>query len=229
MTGRIRKVGIVLTAVGLMFVAATAFAAFKTYEGYRALNTLSAAQAVTLTYNDQGQLTDRGKTDEAQAIMSLLTNDWGYPVNSADLNPNDPTVNTASEYMYQMATITYHTLHSTVAVTLAEPVDYKGKHYAAGEYQVPIAGKYFSQMDRLDPLEGPARNIAWSGTAHALIAELGVGTATATALQLGLGIAGLFAGLALIAFIAGLGIVWATQPERETNRKASLQPQVIPV
>ena len=37
--------------------------------------------------------------------MSLLTNDWGYPVNNAELNPNDPTINTASEYMYQMATV----------------------------------------------------------------------------------------------------------------------------
>ena len=45
--------------------------------------------------------------------MSLLANDWGYAVDQAELNPNDPLVNTASEYMYQMATIAYHTLHGT--------------------------------------------------------------------------------------------------------------------
>jgi hypothetical protein len=41
--------------------------------------------------------------------MSLLANDWGYPVNPVELNPNDPLVNTGSEYMYQMATVAYHT------------------------------------------------------------------------------------------------------------------------
>ncbi len=45
--------------------------------------------------------------------MSLLVDDWGFPVVAADLNPNDPVVNTGSEYMYQMATVSYHTLHST--------------------------------------------------------------------------------------------------------------------
>ena len=56
-------------------------------------------------------------------------NDWGYTVNSGDLNPNDPVVNTASEYMYQMATIAYHTLNGTQTVVLTEPVDYNGKTY----------------------------------------------------------------------------------------------------
>ena len=42
--------------------------------------------------------------------MSLLQDDWKYPVVTSDLDPNDPVVNTASEYMYQMATITYHTI-----------------------------------------------------------------------------------------------------------------------
>ena len=37
---------------------------------------------------------------------------------TSDLNPNDPVVNTASEYMYQMATISYHTLHGTQTVVL---------------------------------------------------------------------------------------------------------------
>ena len=84
----------------------------KTQEGAKALQAFSAAQNVKLTYNDQGQLADRGKTEGAAAIMSLLTNDWGYTVDTAELNPNDPLVNTASEYMYQMATIAHHTLDS---------------------------------------------------------------------------------------------------------------------
>ena len=43
--------------------------------------------------------------------MALLVEDWAYPVVASDLNPNDPLVNTPTEYMYQMATISYHTLH----------------------------------------------------------------------------------------------------------------------
>jgi hypothetical protein len=43
--------------------------------------------------------------------MSLLDKRLGFAVDKGELNPNDPLVNTASEYMYQMATISYHTLH----------------------------------------------------------------------------------------------------------------------
>jgi hypothetical protein len=50
-------------------------------------------------------LLDRGKPEAVQKIMRLLTEDWGYPVVESELDPNDPLVNTASEYMYQMAVI----------------------------------------------------------------------------------------------------------------------------
>ena len=214
MVGRLRGLGIVLGLIGIVFVAAGAFAFMKTQEGYKSLNAFSAAQDVQLNYNDKGQLADSaGDTEEAQGIMALLTKDWGYPVATSELDPNDPIVNTASEYMYQMATIAYHTLNSTVTVVLTEPVDYKGKTYAAGSYDVPIDGRYFSQLDRSDPLQGPARTQAWSSTAHALIAELGVGTATASALQLALALAGVLAGLGGTLILTGAGLVWATRPE----------------
>ena len=81
--------------------------------------------------------------------MSLLTNDWGYAVNTADFNPNDPLVNTASEYMYQMATIAYHTLHGTTTVVLDKDV-------TAADGTVTKAGTYeFAErralLDRLRP------------------------------------------------------------------------------
>jgi len=124
MTGRLRGLGIVLGLIGIAFVAAGAFAFMKTQEGYRSLNAFSAAQDVQLTYNDKGQLANpAGDTEEAQAIMALLTKDWGYPVATSELDPKDPIVNTASEYMYQMATVTYHTLHGTQTVVLTEPAD----------------------------------------------------------------------------------------------------------
>ena len=216
MISRLRGLGFVLALIGMVFVAAGAFAFIKTQEGYRSLNAFSAAQDVRLTYNDKGELANpAGDTKEAQAIMALLTKDWGYPVATSELDPKDPIVNTATEYMYQMATIAYHTLHSTVTVVLTEPVDYNGKTYAAGSYDVPIDGRYFSQLDRSDPLEGPARTQAWSATPHALIAELGVGTATASALQLALALAGLLGGLGGTLILTGAGLVWATRPETE--------------
>jgi hypothetical protein len=224
MIKRLRGLGLVLAVFGLVFVAAGAYAFIKTQEGYRSLQAFSAAQDVRLSYNEGGQLVDRGKPEGAQAIMSLLTNDWGYPVVASDLNPNDPLVNTPTEYMYQMATIAYHTLHGTQTVVLTEDVEYKGQVYKAGEYQFEVNGRYFSDFDRSNPIEGPARDKAWSGTAHALIANLGVGTVTASSLQIGLGLAGLFAGVGAFAFLSGLGLVWAVRGQEERVTKLALQP-----
>jgi hypothetical protein len=226
MVARLRGLGIVLGLIGLAFIAAGAFAFIKTQEGYRSLNAFSAAQEVQLAYNEDGQLVDRGETEGAQAIMALLTEDWGYPVVSSELDPNDPVVNTASEYMFQMATVAYHTLEGTQTVVLTEPVEYNGETFAAGTYEVPIDGRYFSQLDRQHPLEGPARDRAWSGTAHALIAELGVGTATASALQLALALSGLLGGLGGTLILTGAGLVWATRSETQAVpvlRAASVQ------
>ena len=229
MTGRLRGLGIVLGLMGLVFMAGSAFALVKTQEGFNSLNALSAAQNVKLTYNDQGQLVDRGETAGAASIMSLLRDDWKYPVNAAELNPNDPIVNTASEYMYQMATISYHTLHGTQTVVLDKDVTAAdGTVYKAGTYEFAVDGRYWSAFDRTNPIEAAAREQAWTGTAHGLIAELGVGTATATALQLGIGIAGIFAGIGMLALIAGLGLVWATQTQKEAATKRVLQPSTSP-
>ncbi len=198
-------------------MAGGAYAAFKVQEGYRSLSAFSAAQNVKLAYNDQGQLTSGGTTDEAQAIMGMLTNDWGYPVVASDLNPNDPVVNTGSEYMFQMATVAFHTLHGTQTVVLDK--DYTapdGTVYTAGtEYQVPVDGRYWSEFDRTNPVDAAVRAQAWTGVAHALIGELGVGTVTASTLQMGLGLAGLFAGVGFVFIFAGLGLVWAARPEPE--------------
>lgn len=213
MTSRLKGLGIVLALIGIVFVAGGAFALFKVQEGSTALQKFSEAQGVELTYNEDGQLIDRGETAGADAIMALLTDDWGYAVQSAEMNPNDPLVNTASEYMYQMATVAYHTLHGTQTIVLEEDVEYNGEVFAAGTYEFPVDGRYWADFDREHPLEGPARAQAWTGVAHALIAELGVGSATASTLQLGLGVAGLFAGIGAALIIAGGGLVWATRAE----------------
>ncbi len=190
MYARFKVVGIALIVAGLVFVGVGGYTYLKTQEGASSLQAFSAAQNVKLAYNDEGQLVDRGKTEGAAAIMGLLTDEWGYTVNPAELDPNDPVVNTASEYMFQMATIAYHTLNGTQTVVLPETITTDaGEVFEAGTYEVPVAGRYWSQFDRSNPLDAKVREQAWTCTAHALIAELGVGSVTASALQIGLGIA----------------------------------------
>lgn len=218
MYARFKVVGLGLIVAGFVFVGVGGYTYMKTQEGANALQSFSAAQAVELSYNDEGALVDRGEVAGAAAIMALLTDDWGFTVNQAELDPNDPLVNTQSEYMYQMATVAYHTLNSTQTVVLDEPVEYNGETFAAGTYEFPVEGRYWAQFDRAHPIEGPARAAAWTGVAHALIAELGVGSVTASALTMGLGIAAIAALLGLVFIFAGAGVIWAARPAEETER-----------
>jgi hypothetical protein len=211
----------------MVFVIAGAVAFTRVQDGYGSLQAFSEAQNVTLSYNEDGQLTDRGTTEGAEAIMTLLVEDWGYPVNEADLDPNDPLVNTASEYMFQMATIGYHVLHGTQTVVLEETVEYNGETFPAGTYEVVVnevgspervaagLGGYWTDFDRRHPLEGPARSQAYSGTAHGLFGELGVGTVTHSTLQLGLGMSAVIVGLGLTLVLTGIGLFWTSKAKRE--------------
>lgn len=213
MNGRIKRLGLVLALFGLGFVAAGGYAFIRTQDGAKSLQAFSAVQNVKLTYDAQGKLTDHGDAAGGQAILSLLQNDWGYKVDSGELNPNDPIVNTASEYMVQMATIAHHTLDSTQTVVLDKDVTAAdGTVFKAGSYDFQVDGRYFSDFNRANPIEAKARDQAWSALAHGLIAELGVGSVTASTLQLGLGLAALFGGLGFVLIVAGLGLVWAVRP-----------------
>ncbi len=215
MTKRLRTLGIVLALMGLGFVVAGGVAYTKVQDGYGALQSFSEAQNVNLTYNEDGQLVDRGTTEGADAIMTLLTEDWGYPVVMPDLDPADPLVNTASEYMYQMATVGYHVLNGTQTVVLAEDAEFEGETIAAGTYEVPVDGRYWTDFNRENPIDAQVREAAWSGTAHGLFAELGVGTVTHSALQMGLALAGILAAIGLLALVLGLGLAWTTTAKLE--------------
>jgi hypothetical protein len=68
MTGRLQKLGIVLTVFGLLFFAGAAYAYIKVQDGQHSLVAFSTAQNVKLSYNDQGQLVDRGDVAESAAI-----------------------------------------------------------------------------------------------------------------------------------------------------------------
>lgn len=226
--------GVFLIIISIGYFVGAGVAYSKTQGGYGSLEAFSAAQNVELNYNDDGQLVDRGTTEGADKIMSLLEDDWNFPVvmGKGGIDPKDPVVNNASEYMYQMATISYHTLHGTQNVTLteddiaaaiaAEKLDadgtyngnveaYQGQVLTPGTYEVPVNGRYWTGFNRTDLLDGPAREQAWSGTAHALVAELGVGAATHSALQLALGIAGLLAGLGVVTLAMGVAFLWESK------------------
>ena len=231
MNKRLQRLGLGLVLMGLVFFAAGGYTLYKTQQGASALQAYSAAQNVKLTYNADGQLADaKGNTEEATAIMSLLTNDWGYTVDKSELNPNDPVVNTASEYMYQMAMITYHTLNAATTVTIPADVVVDGKVVTpAGTYDFQNTGKYWTGFDRTDPIQAAARGQVWTPTALALVGTLGVGSVTASALTMGLGIAALFALVGLTVVITGLGLVWATRATTEKAKAPAFQPVASPV
>ena len=241
--------GVFLIVVGLGYFVGAGVAYSKTQGGYGSLDAFSAAQNVELNFNEDGELVDRGTTEGADAIMQLLKDDWDFPVvegcgtliTPAGICADDPVVNNQSEYMFQMATIVYHILHGTQNVTLTQDdIDgaiaaerlgpdgtyngvveaYQGQVLEPGTYEVPVNERYWTGFDRTDVLDGVAREQAWSGTAHALVAELGVGAATHSALQLALGIAGLLAGLGVVCTVMGIAFLWHT--------KKNMVPKTIP-
>lgn len=224
MSKRLRLLGLALAVIGVAFLGGSAFAYSMTQDGYHSLQSFSETQNVTLNYNEDGQLVDRGSTEAADEIMRLLTEDWGYPVVMSDLDPADPLVNTASEYMFQMATIVHHVLNGTQTVVLDEAVEYNGETFEPGVYEFAVDGRYWTDFDRMHPIEGPAREMAWTGTAHGLVGELGVGTVTHTALQMALGISALLAGLGLTFLLTGGGLIWASRATELQSAGATSAP-----
>ena len=80
-----------------------------------------------------------------------------------------------------------------------------------------VDGRYWTGFDRDVPVEAAARDMAWSGTAHALVAELGVGAATHSTLQLALGVAALLAGLGVVCTVMGAAFIWETRRRTKTE------------
>ncbi|HEY8198851.1 MAG TPA: hypothetical protein VIF44_03710, partial [Candidatus Limnocylindrales bacterium] len=99
---------------------------------------------------------------------------------------------------------------------------------AAGTYDFQNDGKYWTGFDRTNPIEGAARDKLWTGTAHALIAELGVGSVTASALQMGLGMAAIFVSFGATVLLTGLGLVWASRPATEKVKAPAFKQVAIP-
>lgn len=241
-------VGAIVAVIGVIAMIGGGFGYMQVQAGADALQGFSKAQNVTLSYNDQGQLVDRGDPEQGKIILSLLKDTWKWPVSQGDLNPNDPVVNTGTEYMYQMATIAHHTLDGTTTVVLTEPVAYDGDgdgtvaadaptytpetlpadeayleilrsdaNYEAGAYTVPTLGRYWTGFTRTHPLDGKARELAWSGTVHGLFAELGVGATSFSALQMGQALALIAVAFGVTFVITGLGLVWVGMAKKEAT------------
>ena len=216
MAKRLRILGIVMIVLGVVFAGAGIFAFTQVQAGGDSLQAFSAAQNVTLNYDEEGNLLDRGSAEAGAEILRFLEEEWGYPVNEAELDPNDPLVNTGTEYMYQMAVIGHHVLYADQTVVLAETVEYNGETFQAGEHTIYVRtvgdrgelGGYWTDFDRMHPIEGPARSQAWSGTVHGLFGELGVGAVTANMLTLSTGIAAMIFGLGFTLILLGAGLIW---------------------
>lgn len=210
---RLRIVGVGLAVAGLAVAAAGLFYGLpQADDGLDAAQAMYEAQGVTLSYNEQGQLVDRGTPEGAQKIMSLLVDEWKYPVNAKNFDPDDPVVNTRDELMYEYATITYHVLHSKVQVKLTEadvPITYRGVTYSEpGTYEIAVE-KYYAQLDRTNPIERQLRD-AWSPLALALTGSLAGGHANQAAGELAQATSLGMAGIGLLFVAAGAGLFWAT-------------------
>lgn len=164
--------GFALIFGGLIGVVLGGYLYIKADGGLKSLDAVYAVQARMMPYDEDGNFTDRGTKAGGDAILALLEDDWQFPLNRGNLDPNDPLVNTPDELMVQYAIISYHTLHGTQTVVLTEDVEYDGVVYEAGTYEVPVDGRYFSDLNRSHPLEGAVRNQAWSPLAFGLLANL---------------------------------------------------------
>ncbi len=220
---RLRIVGAVLAAAGLgVALFAFAYGAPLADDGLDSAQAMYEAQGVALSYNEDGELIDRGTTATAQAIMALLRDDWQYPIDDASFDADDPIVNTRDELMFQYATIVYHVLHGEVQVTLTEaqvPITYRGVTYdQAGTYPIEV-GAYYGQLDRTHPIEGQLRN-AWSPLALSLTSFLVAGHANQAAgelaymTSLGIGAVG------LLFVVAGAGLIWVSLSKKARGAHA---------
>ncbi len=246
MASRLKILGAIIAVIGVIAVLGGGYGFMQVQAGADALQGFSKAQNVMLSYNDAGELVDRGDPEQGKVILSLLRDTWKWPINQGDLNPNDKLVNTGTEYMYQMATIAHHVLDGTNTVVLTEPVAYDGDgtegmaadapsytpetlpqgedyrtvlttdaNYAAGAYTVPTLGRYWTMFTRTHPLDGKARELAWSGVVHGLFAQLGVGATSFSALQMGQAMALIAMAFGVAFIVTGGGLVWVVAGKKE--------------
>ena len=226
MNGRLKVIGVMLAVVGLAFIAGGGFAFYKTNQGAQALQAFSVAQNVKLNYNDSGparrprrdrwsredhvapreRLGLRGRQGRARTRMTRSST---RPASTCTRWPRSPTTPSTARRPSRSPRMSSSTEWSRPG----------GRHV-----RLPERRQVLDRLrpDRPDP--GCGSRKIWTGTAHALIAELGVGSVTASALTMGLGMAALLAGFGGTLLLTGLGLVWATRAETEKSKVAVLRP-----
>lgn len=213
---RARILGVALAAAGVaMAGAGFLYGMPQAQDGLASAQALYEAQGVKLSYNAEGQLVDRNAPEGAQKILALLEDEWKYPVNRANLDPNDPLVNTRDELMYEYAVITYHVLHTEQTVKLTEsdlakgPISYRGVTYdKPGEYKIAVE-KFYAQLDRANPIEKQLRD-AWTPQALALTGILATAHANQAAGEIASATTLAIGAIGLLFAMAGGGLVWMT-------------------
>jgi hypothetical protein len=213
----LKLVGVLFGLVGAGLIVGGCVAYSMAKSGAVSLQAVYEAQNVMMAYDENGNFIDNGGVAGGNAILNLLEEEWKYPLKKWNLDPKDPLVNTPDELMVQYARISYHVMHGTQTIVLDEDVEYNGEVFKAGEHEFDIDGRTWQAFDRKHPLEGPARELAWTGTAHALLANLAAATATATLVQFVM-FFGIFLIVLGIAFLlGGIGLVKASKKEIEAK------------
>jgi hypothetical protein len=217
---KLRIVGIAIAVSGLALASAGFFYGVPTAsDGLDSAQAMYEAQGISLNYNDEGKLIDRGTVETAQAIMSLLRDDYDYPVDMKNFDPNDPLVNTRDELMFQFATIVYHVLHGQQAVTLKQsdvPITYRGVTYTEpGVYNITV-GAYYADFDRSNVIEGQLRS-AWSPLALSLTSFLAAGHANQAVGELARVTSIATGSIGLIFMLAGGGAIWVSWPAKRKD------------
>jgi hypothetical protein len=235
----ISMAGLVLVIGGIIGIGLGGYLYLTANAGLESLETVYETQGRIMPYDDEGNFTDRGTVEGGDAILSLIENDWNFNLNRANLDPADPLVNTPDELMVQYGIINYHTLHGTQIVVLAEDVEYQGVVYEAGTHEVPVDGRYFSDLDRRHPLEGPVRTQAWSPLAFGLTSTLlngmnsdymaGMAHFMSWSIFMGLGF--MFAVAGVFVTLGGLQLTRKVEAEEEAIERMAAAvptPQVAP-
>jgi hypothetical protein len=235
----ISMAGLVLVIGGIIGIGLGGYLYLTANAGLESLETVYETQGRIMPYDDEGNFTDRGTVEGGDAILSLIENDWNFNLNRANLDPADPLVNTPDELMVQYGIINYHTLHGTQTVVLAEDVEYQGVVYEAGTHEVPVDGRYFSDLDRRHPLEGPVRTQAWSPLAFGLTSTLlngmnsdymaGMAHFMSWSIFMGLGF--MFAVAGVFVTLGGLQLTRKVEAEEEAIERMAAAvptPQVAP-
>jgi hypothetical protein len=209
----LKLVGVLFGIAGVALIVVGGLVVYKAQKGKESLQAVYRAQNVIMSYDEDGNFVDRGTIESGDAILKLLIEDWKYPLNRKNLDPNDPLVNTADELMVTYARINYHVIHGTQTIVLDEDVEYEGEIYEAGSHEFDVEGRYWQGFDRNHPLEGPARDLAWTGTAHSLLANLAAGTVSDSLVQFVWFVGILAIGLGATFILGGIGLILASRKE----------------